>query len=313
MKIGFVVMLSTALAVALIACDKKALEEAAAKTEALSKEAAKVTSNSNAKLKAPPQGEWKGHFKDRLQLKELPGSQVWFYMGTSTRSGPLNLKISTRKLPVGTTLVVGDKEFKVDKKRYAFFDLDLSDRVGQLPIAAVYHKRSYRKKRVDLELAFKLTLPGYKALEGNVPPVDPSRSMARFLREVEDGALKFKGEPEHSGKIDTIATAPSTSNPYVAGRGKKISDIDLVVVPEVGETQKSKVCRFKRGPATISFKNAKVSLYNRHTGEKIAEDTIKNKGRCPMFAMIKNNTGTSRVARKEIEAWAKKALAKYRN
>jgi|GEM_PF-4183408 len=315
---------SIALAVCaagLVACnsggDKDKAGTSTAKSMAGSSPASAAASDSKAKpagpLKPAPSGTWTGYYKNKLHLSAAPGSEIWFYLSSIRNDAPWTFIITAKKLPSGSRIVVGDKSLVVSGKG-GYFHYDVSAKAGALPLSSVYHKRAYKKKRADLNIALEVHLPGYKPFVGKLPTVDPADTVARQLRDVPDEGIKFAGEPADDGKRDTIAMAPRYGGTYIFGKGKKIWDIDLVVVPSAIATDRKITCRFTRGTATLSLRDAKVTLYDRRSGKKLTEATIKHSGRCPYVATVKrDNTGTNGVSSRAIRAWARKALAKYRN
>ncbi|MDA3864632.1 MAG: hypothetical protein PF689_12265 [Deltaproteobacteria bacterium] len=268
-------------------------------------------------LKDPPKLEWKGYKKSKAVVEGIDGSQIWFYMSsTALRKSPLNMHISIKKLPEGTTVQIKDKKFTVDKSDYAYFDYLMKDQIGEVPLSSIYHKRIYKKKRHDFNLKFTLSIPGYKPVTANVPPIDPSKSLGRYLMEVEDGSIKFKNEPKTDGKIDTMIQVSKYGSPFVIGKGKKVHDIDLVTVVRKEESEQKIKCEFKKyGKIDITLMNAKVAVYNRHTGKKLGEDVIKNDKKCPRYGLVdkKTKTGKKRVKQKMIQNWVKKNFKKYKN
>jgi hypothetical protein len=315
------------VALALFACGKKKEEEKESQEPKTKMKATALdtkSSNSGKKVnkvitkkagKAAPETEWKGYKKTKLHIKSINGSEVSFYMSSfGGNTAPLTLIISTKKLPAHTVIVLGKKEYKTDKKGYGYFKHDVKNSIGALPLASIYHKRSYKKKNESLGIKFKVILPGYEPIEGDVPPINPASAVMRFLGEVEDGKVSFPGEPKHAGKISVLITSKKYSQPYITGRGSKVWDIDLVAVIEDMKATKTKKCRFTKATVTVSFKDAKATLYDRHTGKKLFEEVIKNSLKCPGFISYdkKKLTGNTSVGTKTISAWADKALAKYK-
>ncbi len=274
----------------------------------------------SAELKDPPKLKWKGiseKKKDKAEVEGFEGSRIWFYMSsTAMRRSPLNMHISIKKLPEGTTLQIKDKKFTVDKPNYAYFNYLMKDQIGDVPLSSIYHKRSYKKKRHDFNLKFTLLLPGYKPIKAKVPPVDPSGSLGRYLMEVEDGPIKFKDEPKPDDKIDTMIQVSKYGSPFVIGKGKKVHDIDLVAVVKKEKSDEKIKCEFKKhGKIEVALMQANVAVYNRHTGKKLGEDVIKNNKKCPRYSLVDNKTktGKKRVKLKMIRDWVKKNFKKYKN
>lgn len=304
-----------ACAAGVLACNSDGDKDKAATSAAKSVAGSTAAKDSKAKptgpLKAAPTGTWTGYHKDKLHLSAAPGSEVWFYLSTIGSDAPWTFTITAKKLPSGTRIVVGDKSLVVSQKR-GYFHYNVAAKAGALPLSSVYHKRAYKKKRADLNIPLEVHLPGYKPFVGKLPTVDPGDTVARQLRDVADDGIKYAGEPADDGKRDTIVVAPKYGSAYVYGKGKKIWDIDLVVVPSAVATDRRITCRFNRGAATLNLNNAKVTLYDRRSGKKLSEATIKHSGRCPYVATLKpDRTGSTGVSSRAIQAWARNALAKY--
>ncbi|MBU1240511.1 hypothetical protein KKF84_06510 [Myxococcota bacterium] len=270
-------------------------------------------------LKDAPEIEWKGYKKTKLTIKSIAKSEVWFYMASlsSSDSGPLTLNISTRELPEGTKVVLGDKTFTVDKRKYGYFKYSVKDIMGPLPLSAVYHKRSYKKKYIKLGVKFKVELPGFKAIEGEVPAIDPSSSVKNYMREVEDGKVLFKGEPKYDGKVRNLIVATKYGSPYIAGKGDKIWDLDLVAVVNDEPSTVVKKCKMtikkKVVEVAVTLIDAKVTIYNRHTGEKVSTEVVKHGGKCPYYATVKaGNTATHTIDSSDLHKWADKAFKKLK-
>ncbi len=309
-----VVMAAVSLSVMVSGCDGSGGRAAPGKQRKAVKPKPRATAISSPNkavgpLKPPPTLSRGRHY---WELKELPRAKLSWGVHSRPNIGKLMLAFRVQKLRAGTQLALEDR---VHTTRDSFMDsveLDISDRVGEMPISSVYRKFSRGTPGIDLKLKFGLTVPGFEPLKGEVPPVALTGAVSRYLARVESGPVKFNGEAEHDGKLDTIALLRSHSVQLVAGKGKKISDIDLVTLVRPAGIEASRKCRFSKGPATIEFKNAEVALFNRHTGEKITETVIKNRCKCPTLAFVRRNKGSTQVSHKRIEAWTRKALVKYR-
>lgn len=264
-------------------------------------------------LKDAPKVSWEGYKKGTLKFPDIAGSKVNFHISGISTKGPLNISISTRKLPVGTIFQIGKNEFKVEKSSFQMFYYDIKDVISKIELDSVYNKYSYKMKPWDFNVTMKVTLPGHKPVDLKIPAIDPSSGINKYFNEIVDGKIEFQNEGKDAAKKDSMITVFKFSAPVVTGKGKLLEDVDVIAVVADEDSKVVKKCKFTKETVNVTMKDAKITVYERRTGKKLGEEVVKNSGKCPMFVSYdkKKMEGSKSVDRKDIEKWATKSTAKY--
>jgi len=257
----------------------------------------------------PISADWVEDYQ--MEIEGLEDAEASFHMVGSNRDGkdPLVMNAYFNGFPAGTKVKVGETEKKVSESGYLNLELDMRDFLGKLSI-------SQAGKVVDLGVDIVISVPEREPLKTDLPEQKVGADLAAAFAAVQNRPVEFEGEPEpKEGDKSLVAVEADTSfsDFLVMGAAEKVWDIDLVGVFEKSMSARTKKCggyQKLKGEVTIQMIDYRVTIYDRRTGERMAEHRVLAKDECPTFISYDKKTKkASRYAdKKDVHRWLREQL-----
>lgn len=257
----------------------------------------------------PISADWTESYQ--MKVEGLEEAEASFHMVGSNRDGkdPLVMKAYFNNFPPGTEVIVGETKKKVSDSGYLSMEIDMRAFMGKLPVDKA-------SKEIDLGMEIEIRVPEREPLETELPEQKVAGDLAAAFARVRDRPVKFEGEPEASGKAKSLVAVEadtSFSDFTVMGPAQKVWDIDLVGVYEKSKSARTKACggyKKIKGKVTVEMIDYKVALYDRRTGERMAEHRVLAKEECPMFITYDKETkkASKYADEKDVHRWLREQL-----
>lgn len=250
----------------------------------------------------PPKGKWED--KTVGSSLKFDGRKETVEVSTRGERGKIGLHLTFNKFPKGTKATVGEDSTTIDSEVYGLLQTWLPFKIGDVSIADA---RDHTKK-TDLDTELVIEWPTTTPLETEIPPQKIWSAVAGALKTIDKSPVKFEGEPEGDGKVDTVVALDI--NGYVRevlGSGEKLQDIDLLATEVKNETSRTKKCTgYEKGDIQLVMVDSVVKLYDRRSGKLVEEKTFSGKDECPSMAFVSaDGKGKSYADGKEMDAWLK--------
>jgi hypothetical protein len=200
--------------------------------------------------------------------------------------GALALSATT---DLGSTVTVDGQSFTV-KSSYDTIDVDLKDRLADLPLSAM------TKKGTSLTFAVSVKNEDGSEKKGSITisEVNVARIVSDKLARLGSGPVLFAGEGASTG--GGAATGVYVDSMEILGKSEgKIRDIGIVAVDGKSSYESGGSC----GPydnymyAPISIETREVVVYERRTGKKLGSQTFRGESTgCPFSIMFYNGSAS---------------------
>ena len=263
-----------------------------------------------AKPKPAPTSTWEekglGH---QAELKDANGKVLGrFDVDVNGAFGTARLKVYARDLRGDVEIRGGGKTTSNDDSPFASLEFDTDFNLG-----AVTLKDIMARTQIDTGLTFEVEVKGHEPATLTVPPISVRYAVSGSFEDVDKGAVVFPGEPDGAGQRDTLLDlGNSTTIKEIYGSNKKVvQDIDLVAKEEHVETEQTKKCSgYTNGSIEFTLYESQMRVYDRRTGDLVAETTLMPRKKCPSFAVTSNGKAALTVGDKEKKKWFRKQLKK---
>ncbi|MEM7157487.1 MAG: hypothetical protein AAF799_31890 [Myxococcota bacterium] len=270
----------------------------------------KSSSYEPAAPKPAPTSTWEekglGH---KAKLKGANGKVLGhFEVNLNGSFGTARVKIYASDLVDGVEIRGGGKTTSNDESPFAQLEYDTDFALGSVTLKDVM-----ARTQIDTGLTFEVAVKGYEPAVLTVPPISVRYAVSGSFKDVDKGAVEFKGEPDGAGQRDTLLDLGRVSMiEEIYGNDKKVvQDIDLVAMEEQVETDQTKRCSgYTNGAIEFTLYDSHMRVYDRRTGNLVSETTIKPRKKCPSFAVTSNGKAALTVNDKEKKKWFRKLLKK---
>lgn len=238
---------------------------------------------------------------------EFEGSSGDFSANVDGSFGELILTVRGSAVPENTVLRYQDKTAKLDGG-YGSLDVTLDYPFGAVELKDV----TDYKRKVDLGLEFQVELPGHEPATVKLPPVSLRSAASSSFAEIAKGRIEFVGEPADDGVRDTLVQIDRINSiQEVIGPAKLLQDIDLVSVEELITTDERKLCKgYTNGSIDFTITHTTMRVYDRRTGEQVAETTLVPSSKCPSVAVTSGGEASHYVEQDAKLKWLRSVVEK---
>ena len=251
-----------------------------------------------------PKLEW-NDYKLKVSGEKAEAS---FFMSTSDSEEPTQLGGYFSDFPPGTSITLGTAKGTASDSGYFSTKVDVRDKLGELPLEAVF------SGKVDLMLTVTLVLPGRAPVTEKLPPLDVKKAVGRTLARSQDRPVLFGTETEATkDPLDTAILVNAFGDPRLFGKGKLVRDVDWVAVETRTDSGRTKPCTgYKEGKTiTLELLDSELELFDRRAGKSLKKQSFKASDECPTIAFVSGDGKSKAYASdKELDKWLRAELAK---
>lgn len=244
-----------------------------------------------------------------LESEFDPHSMVWEQHRLHSMTGPAHLDVryelgdgadrvifdvEAEGLPPETEVDVSGTSGEADSSGALALRAEAPVALGEIRIGNIAEELV----ELDLDVPITIAAPEADVLEERVPPIHVSRIVGESLIEVPEGGVTFPGEPEEGREGSAIAAleADALHRPSVVGDAETVSDLGWVAIAELHDSGREATCAYEleeTGAETtlpVAQYDAAVTIYDRRTGEAVAERTFEPEDECPRRVAITGRT-----------------------
>ncbi|KIG15604.1 hypothetical protein DB30_05478 [Enhygromyxa salina] len=146
--------------------------------------------------------------------------------------------------------------------------------------------------RVDTGLELSVEVPKYKPRTYELPPINTGGLLREILLGARSGPVELGDEPPGADELDLAIFPRSLSMVLIVCPScepdtvKTYADIDWVVFADHERSGKTRKCSYIGGPVDVPIGQSQVRIYDRRTGELVAEKTFRARSHCPKQVLV---------------------------
>lgn len=229
-------------------------------------------------------------------------AEATFFMTHDDDKPPLRLRASFTGFPGGTRVEVGSESGVTSESGYWSALVDVKASLLKLSLDEL-------KAPVDLGLEVVVQPAGGTATKVRLQKQDVKEGLRGAFVRARDGGIDFGPGDTAAAKPRGIAVLGGYSDLDFVGTARTLQEIDLVALAEeVKPPRAGRRCAFEKGEASLELKDAHVTLFERRTGKRLEETTLRASDECPRFAFVKDGKASSTVPASEAVTWARGRL-----
>lgn len=207
--------------------------------------------------------------------------------------------ISVVDLPEGGEWSIGEQSGRTSAA-YTAIEVPVGDALGRRTFDAL--------KQLDPERTLSLKLGDGRTGSTRLPTVDARYGVTQLLQKVENGPVRFGDEAPDPAPRDSLYWSYGSGK--FIGNSRTLAEMDLVLLTRrPSDPSGTRVCPGQgegAPPYTLRVLPTEATVYDRRTGEIVAQKVFPGEDRCPRFAMpAPSGEADSLQPAERIEAWAR--------